>query len=328
MSRLQVHFQTYENLDGSKGDLVQRVGSGSIIKRFDKTPIPQLPTDVVCPHFLELKWAYGCPYRCAWCYLQGTLRMLPTKTRPIVKDYKKIERHVLAFFQATEDGTESRSKNYPMEILNSGELSDSLMWERNGNPFSHFVHDLFSTQKKHKVLLLSKSNAIDNIIKLDTSLIIPSFTLNAHSVSNRWEAGAPKPTFRIKAAQTLQRMGYPIRIRIDPLVPIKNWQYEYRNLIDELFASFTPERITFGSLRGLQSTINNSRDRSWVPYLEERSNWGLKIASAQRYEMYKHLIGYLRSEYHFNKIALCKETIELWNLLALDYTSCNCNCVE
>jgi len=38
--------------------LVKQVADGSIIKRFDKTPYPVKPTDVVCPHFLELKWAY------------------------------------------------------------------------------------------------------------------------------------------------------------------------------------------------------------------------------------------------------------------------------
>jgi hypothetical protein len=36
-------------------------------------------------NILELKWAYGCPFDCAWCYLKGTFRflvsaMLPYKT--------------------------------------------------------------------------------------------------------------------------------------------------------------------------------------------------------------------------------------------------------
>jgi len=71
---LKVHFKEYKQLDGSSKMLVSRVGDGSIITRFDKTPLPGSRGDVVCPHFLELKWATGCPYSCAWCYLQGTFR--------------------------------------------------------------------------------------------------------------------------------------------------------------------------------------------------------------------------------------------------------------
>jgi hypothetical protein len=91
---MRVSLKDYTLLDGSKMCLVQRVGDGSIIKRFDKTPPPVKSTSVVCPHFLELKWAYGCPFNCAWCYLKGTFRFLPTGTRPILKNYSKIESHL------------------------------------------------------------------------------------------------------------------------------------------------------------------------------------------------------------------------------------------
>ncbi|KAF5430505.1 spore photoproduct lyase [Candidatus Methanomarinus sp.] len=105
---VKVKYNDYELLNGTKKRLVQQVGDGSIIKRFDLTPIPQELTDVVCPHFLELKWSYGCPYNCAWCYLQGTLRMLPTKKRPVIKDYKKVKQHLEAFFKETTNNGYSR----------------------------------------------------------------------------------------------------------------------------------------------------------------------------------------------------------------------------
>jgi len=53
---ISIFTEEYELLDGTKERLVQQVADGSIIKRFDKTPLPIKPTDVVCPHFLELKW--------------------------------------------------------------------------------------------------------------------------------------------------------------------------------------------------------------------------------------------------------------------------------
>ncbi len=102
----------YKTLDGTEKNLVSRVGDGSIIKRFEKTPLPKKPKDVVCPHFLELKWANGCYFDCAWCYLQGTYRFHPEwkNGKPNIKDFEKIENHVDAFLN---DGSKP-------EILNTG----------------------------------------------------------------------------------------------------------------------------------------------------------------------------------------------------------------
>lgn len=321
MISLNIKYKEYEMLDGTKRQLVQQVADGSIIKRFEKTPIPTKATDAVCPHFLELKWAYGCPYNCAWCYLQGTLRFLPKKTHPVIKDYQKIRLHLESFFD------ETLNSKYPPEILNSGEIADSLMQENGENPFSIFIVSLFENQSQHKVLFLTKSNNIDNLLKTGSDKIIPSVTINADSAAKRWEKGAPDVRKRIEAAKMLSDSGYPVRIRIDPIVPIEEWDQEYMKLVDDLFSHFTPERITLGSLRGLQSTINNSKDKSWVEYLSERSNWGKRIDFDTSYSMYSTIIYYLKEKYDYNHVALCKETKEMWERLGMGYRKIRCNCV-
>ena len=318
---ISLKYQEYISLNGEKQLLVQQVGDGSIIKRFDKTPYPSKPNDVICPHFLELKWGYGCPYHCAWCYLQGTLRLLPTKTKPKAKDYSKIKQHLENFFNATVNN------GYRPELLNAGELADSLMWENNEVPFSKFIVSIFETQDKHKVLFLSKSGNIDNLIKFRSDKLIPSFTLNAPLVSRRWEKGSPSIEKRIKDAKELFELGYPVRIRIDPIIPIENWKKEYTSLIQSIFSFFEPERITLGSLRGLQSTINNAYDKTWVKYLSEHSSWGKKIDSSTRYFTYKYIIDHIKDEYDYTEIAMCKETKDIWIKLNMDYTKIKCNCV-
>ena len=52
---LAIKYKEYQNFEGKKQSLIQQVGDGSIIKRFDKTPPPNGRYDVICPHFLELK---------------------------------------------------------------------------------------------------------------------------------------------------------------------------------------------------------------------------------------------------------------------------------
>jgi spore photoproduct lyase len=133
---------------------------------------------------------------------------------------------------------------------------------------------------------------------------------------------------RIEAAGILKDCGLEVRVRIDPMVPVDNWADYYVGLLESIFERLVPDRITIGSLRGLQSTINNSKDRSWTNYLQERSNWGLKIPIRVRTEMYHLILDTLREDYKYTKVALCKETRGVWDQLALDYRHIRCNCTQ
>jgi len=316
LSKLQVHYKDYYLIDGKKQVLVGKVNDGSIITRFDKTPLPKDKTDVVCPHFLELKWAYGCPYDCAWCYLKGTFRFRPTGASPVIKEYDKIELHTRTFLENCE---------IP-EILNTGEIADSLMGENRPKPFSKFIIPIFESQERHKVLFLTKSTNIKNLLELGShNQVVMSFSLNAIPVADKWEK-APKVMKRLQSAQKLYEEGFQLRVRIDPMVPIDKWEKHYLHLIDLVLERFIPERITLGSLRGLQSTINGCTDKSWVKYLTESSNWGRKIDRTLRYQMYSKIIQHLREVYDYESVALCKETLEIWRMLNLNFKEIKCNC--
>lgn len=318
MGQIKISLKEYELLDGSTRSLVQYVGDGSIIKRFDKTPLPVRSENVVCPHFLELKWAYGCPFDCAWCYLKGTFRFLPTGTKPVVKNYDKIESHLRRFL----------SELTTPEILNTGEIADSLMSEGSSQPFSKFVIPILESQSRHKVLFVTKSNNIRYPLEINPhNQVIMSFSFNADEVARRWERGAPPVARRIEAAKELTKAGYEVRIRIDPIVPVPDWESHYVGLIDRIFDSFVPSRITLGSLRGLQSTINGSTDKSWLEYLKESSNWGKKVDFKTRYEIYAAMLKKLKDVYGYEGIALCKETVAMWAKLGMDYRKIKCNCI-
>jgi len=316
--RIKVKYHKYRLLNGKIKILAQQVNDGSIITRFDKTPLPQKATDVVCPHFVELKWAYGCPFDCSWCYLKGTFRFRPEGIKPVVKDLAKVRLHVETFLNEVKEP----------EILNAGELADSLMMENGTYAFSKFIIPLFETQNLHKVLFVTKSSNIKNLLGINPHRqVIVSFTLNALPVSELWEKKAPKVLDRIKAAEELSKAGYEVRIRIDPMVPIENWESVYQDLINKIFSRFRPERITFGSLLVLQSTINGTKDTSWVHYLKETSNWGKKMDFTTRLKMYSNVITYLKKRYSYDKIALCKETKAMWQKLGMDYKNIKCNCI-
>jgi len=294
-----------------------RIADGSIITLFDKTPPPVGPDDVVCPHFVELKWANGCNFDCAWCYLNGTFRFRPMGKSPYMKDFDRISKDLRAYF------SEVRKPS----LLNSGELSDSLVFEGNGSALSKHIIPMFKGQDRHKLLIVTKSANVGKVIRTDSQeRVVVSFSINAEKVARKWEKKAPSPLARLKAARKLAEAGYKIRIRLDPIVPIEDWEKEYKAIIDAIFRNVKPERITLGSLRGLQSTINFSEDKSWTEYLDDKSNWGKKISFNKRFEIYDAIIEYLWETYRFDKISLCKETVRMWDRLSLDHTHMKCNC--
>lgn len=313
-----IHFKTYGQLDGSRVTLVSRVNDGSIINRFDKTPPPDKANDVVCPHFIELKWGYGCPFDCAWCYLKGTFRFRPERTRPAFKDYDKIELHTRQFLEEVTNP----------EVSNTGEIADSLMGEGLSTPFSKLIIPIFEEQDRHRVLFVTKSDNIRNLLEISAhNQAIVSFSLNAMEVARRWEIGAPSVTRRIEAGRKLHEAGYEVRIRVDPIVPVLDWEAQYTSLIEQVFTNFIPSRITLGSLRGLQSTLNGCTDKSWAYYLNENSNWGRKVDFETRYDVYATLIDQLDKKHKYSAIALCKETVAMWDRLRMDYKEIRCNCV-
>lgn len=288
-----------------------------IIRYFEKTP-----KTIVCPHFYELNWGYGCNFDCAYCYLQGTLRG-NKKARHLPLH------HILITLQRIFE-----DKLFQPSIFNSGELADSLMFPE----VMERIADKFEEQSKHKLLILTKSSNVDFLCKKLRKQTIVSFSINAPAVAKRWERKTPTPVQRMEAARKVNKRGYETRIRIDPIFPIENWREEYEKTVDLLFSKLTPSRITLGTPRGLSKTLRFAKDTSWadVAFGEDYDDtgWGKKVKFALREEIYNFFYDKL-CEIGFEKsnIGLCKETETMWRKLGLNLGSypnwkgCKCNCV-
>ncbi|MBN2335276.1 hypothetical protein JXL21_06915 [Candidatus Bathyarchaeota archaeon] len=285
-------------------------GNG-VIKLFNKTP-----SDIACGPFWEIRWAYGCPLDCSYCYLRGTMRgnMKQSYVR-----FKEIKRCVEEAFQ----------KIITPQIFNSGELCDSLM-----NPeLMNQIVDLFETQNKHKIFLLSKYgiNNIGFLLEKVRKQTICAWSINAKKVAEQWERNAAKPLERIEAAKLVWEEGYDTRVRIDPIFPIPNWQEDYTDLLDNIFSSFLPNRIILGTPRGLWKTINYAKkadkDMTWTNFFKEDTGWGKKLSFDDRFEIYSFFYKKLDSYgYPLHKVSICKETLPIWKALGQAYSTLTCNC--
>ena len=203
------------------------------------------------------------------------------------------------------------------------------MDERRDDPFSKFIIPLFEEQDRHKVLFLTKSDRVENLVEIERhDQAIISFSVNAPEVATRYEVGTPSHERRIEAATMVKTSGYNVRIRIDPMIPIEGWEEQYLNLVEQIFANFTPDRITLGSIRGLNKTLLFAKgDTSWKDWLVKKTGWGLKIEDKLREKMYRLIINRLHKKFKYTEIALCKETKTMWERLEMNWTKCRCNCV-
>ena len=303
-------------------------GLGRIEPKFLDTPdidgiivyFAKAPFDIVCPHFWELRWAFGCPFECSYCYLQGTGR---GNKRPKYRPPNKV---ILAIDRAFKH---EYFLKHP-SIFNSGELSDSLM-----NPYNmKQIADFFETQDKHKLLLLTKSGNVEWLAQQPRKQTIASFSINAFEISSRWEKKTPPPQQRIEAARRLIETGYEVRIRIDPIFPVENWQKYYEDLLYSIFSTLPsePNRITLGTPRGLAKTLMFAKDKSWetIAFTDhpECTGWGKKAPASTRKEIYQFFYDKLNNlGYDKSKIAICKETRSMWNTLGIEPKDCKCNCV-
>lgn len=187
---------------------------GQFIKQFGG---PDEESRVVCFKFWQLVHASGCPFRCAYCFLQTTAFFRFNKAALMGQVYGNWE-------QMIEEVKEWLSARTPRMLI-VGELQDGLAFDSayaavTGKALTHHIIPLFAAQNRHRLILLTKSTLIKHALKLEpTQQVVFSWSVNSEYVGRRWEQGAPLPSRRFAAAAKMQEAGWPIRLRLDPMIP-------------------------------------------------------------------------------------------------------------
>jgi spore photoproduct lyase len=290
----------------------QRRRKSNFVRLFDKTP-----PGIICPHFYILAHANGCPYDCSYCYLQLTFR---GKTEPVLfRNLDDLNREVRQFLELPEPS-----------VLNAGELSDGLAFDHITR-LSRSIVPMFAAQSRHKLLFLTKSDNVGQILELvHGGQTIVSFSVNAPAVSESYEKAAAPVEKRMTAAEKTKASGYPVRFRIDPIIPIPGWRSMYEELVDRVI-DVEPERITLGTLRYFPNVKSFARklgrDTSVFDFATERSNEDgrYRVSLDERLRVYSTLLERINDRV---PAGLCKETKRCWDVLnakfGLDENVCNC----
>jgi len=183
-----------------------------------------------------LSYESNCPFNCLYCYL---------------RDY--YNHGAFVFYVNLEDMfielDEFKKRN---TMISCGIVNDSLVYDN----ITNVTKDLINYFQKRDDLILeirSKSNNIENLLKIkDHKNILISFTFSPQEIIDKYELKTSSLDERIEAAYKLQKSGYDIGLRIDPMINVDDNKKVYGEMIDKIFKKLEKDKIKdigIGALR-------------------------------------------------------------------------------
>jgi spore photoproduct lyase len=307
-----------EKLNAERGVLLLRDRASSFIEQFEH-PIGR------CAKFYKLTAYNNCNFWCEYCYLYLTFRTQPISTHFI--NYEKLYDEIKKF----DNARIPRS----LKILNLGELGDPLAVDY----ITGFAKQIITFMPKYapatRLLFLTKSDCIDDILNIDHGgQSVISFSVNTDAVYTQLEHRTPPPESRLAAAKKVQKAGYEVRLRIDPIIYYSTWEKDYTELVNKIFHFVKPARITLGEYRPANGLANHIRSRfPDSPLLKVHSTLikeggKLRYPIEQRIRMFNAIVQQIRKNDTVVKVSLCKELPHVWRAVGLEMKGLSCNCVE
>ncbi|MEL0084131.1 MAG: DNA photolyase [Gammaproteobacteria bacterium] len=163
----------------------------------------------------------NCLYDCRYCFLQGMYRSA----------------HYVWFLNYEEFAEDIRAlAEQGPSWFYSGYDCDSLALDP-VTGFANFALDLFASLPDHAHLeLRTKSTQIRPLLAREPlSNVITAFSFTPEPVSEHLEDKVPSVDKRLAAMVKLQQAGWPVGLRLDPLIYTRDYLNQYRQLFQTLF---------------------------------------------------------------------------------------------
>ncbi len=178
----------------------------------------------------------NCLYDCRYCFLQG---MYQSANYVLFVNYEDFHRQIRDICYQTPD--------QPVYFF-SGYDCDSLAME----PITGFVQaflPLFNELPNAWLELRTKSTQIRNLLnRKPIKQCVVAFSLSPDSVANKVEAKAPSLAKRIEAAAKLQKKGWSIGLRFDPLIYQDDYWQHYHDMFEQVFQQIDANQVHSVSL--------------------------------------------------------------------------------
>jgi len=280
--------------------------------------------DNTCPNYWHFS-PYGfCPYDCQYCYLAGTPGV---KYSPTVKIFLNLPEMLNQIDRVASQLAEPTA-------FYLGKLQDALALDPLTG-YSRIIIPFFARQKYARLILLTKSVNVENLLDLDHKQhTILSWSLNPPEIFSAFEKNLPSPGERITAMRKCADTGYPVRAVIMPIIPVEGWQNIYSKFVENLFESVSLNRVTLGQICSYSGALKLTerklgRKNPISSRLEKiKSNDGrVRFPLKLRIEVYRYLIDTIKKSQPQLLISLCMEEHQTFKALNMESAIGYCNCV-
>ncbi|MBC7289264.1 MAG: hypothetical protein H5T86_14740, partial [Armatimonadetes bacterium] len=192
-------------------------------------------TGLVCNPAWQIHSIGGCHFRCAYCSLGWVVNIL-----------MNVEDFMDRLAQRLEIDPFARSQ----KLWQYDNQTDTVCFEPEYGMTAALVEFFARTEGKWLELYVGKSDHVDFLLDLDhRGKTVCCWSLSARTQSTLIEWRTAPMEARIEAMAKCRQAGYPVRVRFSPIVPVRGWQDENREMIDLLFEAVQPDLVTFETLR-------------------------------------------------------------------------------
>lgn len=300
--------------DGAKELVVLRSGGGEVFPGYDWREVrsgrhERRTNGVLCHTAIEIQSAVGCPFDCTYCpYTTFVCARLDVEA-------------------LVEQVTRLASTRRTQTLFKLNNRTDTLGLEPEYSLAPALIERFAALPGKY-LMLYTKGDRVDHLLDLDhRGKTIASFTLTPAPVAALLEPGAPPPAARIEAIGRLAAAGYPIRVRLSPIVPVRDWRAAYQALIARLLEVAHPEMVTLWTLSMIElpelfrivpesvlDPVALAVCRAAVEQM--RGQKGAPLPPVLRAEIYRTIARELRTSAPATLVSLCLESPEVWDAVS------------
>ncbi len=202
----------------------------------------------------------NCVYDCRYCFLQGMLRSANYLVFVNYEDFFDDIRHL----------AEQHASDHKPAWFFSGYDCDSLAYEP-VTQFANYIVPEFSKLSNAILELRTKSTQIRSLLKQPANPnVVIAYSLSPERVADELELGAPSIAKRIEALDKLQKHGWRIGVRFDPIIWHQDYLDDYQTMVDKVFTTLDTsliDSVTLGGFRlpkGFYKTMRKLHPEHWL----------------------------------------------------------------
>ncbi len=205
-------------------------------------PASEMIQEYDTPNFYYNTPIINCLYNCDYCFLQGMYQ----------------SGNIVVFVNDGDfmDAITEQLKNlkYPFEkMFVSISYNTDLMAIENIIPLTSRWIQFASGKSNLKIEVRTKSAFFQSLKTIPPSKnVVLSWSLSPNSVSEKYEKRTPPLKSRLNSVKAAMQKGWEVRLCIDPIIMVDNYDQIYCEFIDELFSEIDGLRlkdVTLGVFR-------------------------------------------------------------------------------